>query len=169
MPGVCFVKRPVEAAEEGSHGQVHAPVSIIDRRVDEHGVTSLVAKKVAAPQIDCMTEQGSNSVGTERRSRAQPWRGALFQRWCPGPYTIPGTAAFPWRPGSLCPPPALTEAVVFGRGRILPSQVMAYWIGGGNPCSCSEGREEMMGHWVFSSNHFAGNDFGNPDRGCSPQ
>ena len=79
MPGVCFVKRPVEAAEEGSHGQVHAPVSIIDRRVDEHGVTSLVAKKVAAPQIDCMTEQGSNSVGTERRSRAQPWRGLFFK------------------------------------------------------------------------------------------
>jgi len=45
----------------------------------EHGVTSLVAKKVAAPQIDCMTEQGSNSVGTERRSRAQPWRGLFFK------------------------------------------------------------------------------------------
>jgi hypothetical protein len=40
--GIGFVKRSLKAAKQGGHGQVYASVSIIDRRVEEHGLVMLI-------------------------------------------------------------------------------------------------------------------------------
>ena len=57
VPMVGVIESRVEAAEEGSQGQVDAPVAVINGRVDEHGLVFVIAEEVAGPEI-AMEEGG---------------------------------------------------------------------------------------------------------------
>ena len=46
---VGFIESGIEAAEEGRHGQVHASMAEVGRRVDEDRLVVVVAEEVAGP------------------------------------------------------------------------------------------------------------------------
>ena len=51
MMGIGLIKGPLKTAEKGGHGQVHAPVSIINSGVDEDRTAGGIAKEITAPKV----------------------------------------------------------------------------------------------------------------------
>ena len=84
VPVVGVIESRVEAAEEGSHGQVDAPVAVINGRVDEHGLVFVIAEEVAGRRRAAPAEGQTFDVcrrrvfsqRTRSRQTPSPWRRA---------------------------------------------------------------------------------------------